>query len=327
MAPAGQTTYQKDERVLCFHHEILYEAKILDLRHTDPDDRKSPYEYLVHYKGWKNTWDDWVPQDRLRKFTEENRELATTLRREAEAALRQKSTKTSVKKKGGSDHSSARGSEERQTSVPGRGTKRARDNDIEKEEHFYTRPSVRIVMPDNLKSLLVDDWENVTKNQQVVALPAKSSVNQILDDYLKEERPKRTGSSEVDVLEEVVMGIRDYFDKSLDKILLYRFEREQYRVLRKRWESETADKGPLDIYGAEHLTRLFATMPELIAQTNMDLQSTNRLREELSKFTIWLSKNSNHYFATRYVTASNEYIEKSRGVPNPAPGTATSRLV
>ena len=56
MAPAGQTTYQKDERVLCFHHEILYEAKILDVRHVDPDDRKSPYEYLVHYKGWKNTY-------------------------------------------------------------------------------------------------------------------------------------------------------------------------------------------------------------------------------------------------------------------------------
>ncbi|KAL4909059.1 hypothetical protein BDW74DRAFT_145897 [Aspergillus multicolor] len=327
MAPASQATYQKDEKVLCFHHEILYEAKILDLRHTDADDRKSPYEYLVHYKGWKNTWDDWVLQDRLRKFTEENRELATTLRREAEAALRQKTTKPSVKKRGGSDRSSARGSEERQTSVPGRGTKRARDVDVEKEENFYTRPSVKIVMPDNLKSLLVDDWENVTKNQQVVALPAKSSVNQILDDYLKEEKPKRTGSSDSDVLEEVIMGVRDYFDKSLDKILLYRFEREQYRVLRKRWESETADKGPLDIYGAEHLTRLFATMPELIAQTNMDLQSTNRLREELSKFTIWLSKNSDNYFATRYMTASNEYIEKSRGVPNPTPGTATSRLV
>jgi mortality factor 4-like protein 1 len=68
-------------------------------------------------------------------------------------------------------------------------------------------------------------------------------------------------------------------------------------------------------------------MPELIAQTNMDLQSTNRLREELSKFTLWLSKNSGQYFATRYMTASNEYVEKSRGVPNPTPGTATSRLV
>ncbi|PKX92705.1 MRG family protein [Aspergillus novofumigatus IBT 16806] len=290
MAPASQSTYQKDERALCFHHEILYEAKILDVRHTDAEDKTSPFEYLVHYKGWKNTWDDWVPQDRLRKFTDENRELATTLRREAEAAFRQKSTKTTLKRKAGSDRGSARDSEERQTSVPGRATKRARDNEIEKEEHFYTRPSVRIVMPDNLKSLLVDDWENVTKNQQVVALPAKASVNQILEDFIAEEKPKRTSSADLDVLEEVIMGA-------------------------------------LDIYGAEHLTRLFATMPELIAQTNMDLQSTNRLREELSKFTLWLSKNSDKYFATRYMTATNEYVEKSRGNPSSAAAAATTRLV
>jgi mortality factor 4-like protein 1 len=129
-------------------------------------------------------------------------------------------------------------------------------------------------MPDNLKSLLVDDWENVTKNQQVVALPAKSSVNQILDDYLKEEKPKRTGSADLDVLEEVIMGVREYFDKSLDKILLYRFEREQYRVLRKRWESgsgEFADKGPLDIYGAEHLTRLFGELFRILGPNKSSL--------------------------------------------------------
>jgi hypothetical protein len=55
MAPAS-LNYQRDERVLCFHGEILYEGKIIDLRHIDPEDRKSPYEYLVHYKGWKNTY-------------------------------------------------------------------------------------------------------------------------------------------------------------------------------------------------------------------------------------------------------------------------------
>jgi len=54
MAPA-QLVYHKDEKVLCFHHEILYEAKILDIRHTDPEDKKSPLEYAVHYKGWKST--------------------------------------------------------------------------------------------------------------------------------------------------------------------------------------------------------------------------------------------------------------------------------
>jgi len=330
MAPASHLNYQRDERVFCFHHEILYEAKIIDLRHIDPDDRKSPFEYLVHYKGWKNTWDDWVPQDRLRKFTEDNRELAATLRREAEAAFRQRSGQKSVsKRRGGSERSSGRGSEERQSSVPVRGTKRGRDNEIEKEDQFHSRPSVRIIMPDNLKSLLVDDWENVTKNQQVVALPAKHSVNAILEAYTQEEKSRRASPGELDVLEEVVMGIKEYFDKSLDKILLYKFEREQYHTLRKKWEVGSGDfahKGQLDIYGAEHLTRLFATMPELIAQTNMDQQSTNRLREELSKVAMWLGRNSDKYFATRYMTASNEYVEKTRGVAG-TPGTVTTRLV
>lgn len=77
-------------------------------------------------------WDDWVSTDRLRKFTDENRELATTLRREAESAFRQRNAKPTSKRRGGSDRSSARGSEERQLSVPGRGTKRGRDNEIEK---------------------------------------------------------------------------------------------------------------------------------------------------------------------------------------------------
>lgn len=47
--------FTKDEKVLCFHHEILYDAKILEVRHRVPGDKKSPLEYRVHYKGWKNT--------------------------------------------------------------------------------------------------------------------------------------------------------------------------------------------------------------------------------------------------------------------------------
>ncbi|KAJ5504389.1 Chromo domain/shadow [Penicillium fimorum] len=309
MAPISM--YSKDEKVLCFHHEILYDAKILDVRHKDPTDKKSPFEYQVHYKGWKNTWDDWVLEDRLRKHTEDNRELANNLRREAEASFRLKNTKVTAKKRAGSDRDSVRDSEERGASVPGRGTKRARDSEIEKEESFNIRPSVRILMPDNLKSLLVDDWEQVTKNQCVISLPAKYPVRQILQDWHEEELPKRSGSSaDEDVLEEVVAGIQEYFDKCLDKILLYRHERPQYRGLRKKFEAATgdlADKGPIDVYGAEHLIRLFSTMPELIAQTNMDMQATNRLREEISKLSMWLSKNSEKYFATSYLPVESTH--------------------
>ncbi|KAG9804311.1 hypothetical protein KCU98_g22924, partial [Aureobasidium melanogenum] len=89
MAPAAPgPMYGKDEKALCFHHELLYEAKVLDSRHTDQNDKKSPYEYKVHYKGWKNTWDDWVPQDRLRKYNDENLELSKNLRQEMNAQRR-----------------------------------------------------------------------------------------------------------------------------------------------------------------------------------------------------------------------------------------------
>ena len=57
MAPTHQqVVYQKDEKVLCFHHELLYEAKVLDSKPSDPNDKKSPLHYRVHYKGWKNTY-------------------------------------------------------------------------------------------------------------------------------------------------------------------------------------------------------------------------------------------------------------------------------
>jgi mortality factor 4-like protein 1 len=59
----------------------------------------------------------------------------------------------------------------------------------------------------------------------------------------------------------------------------------------------------------------------------MDQQSINRLREELSKFSIWLSRHSEQYFSNKYINASSEYMEKVTGVPVPNPGTATARLV
>ncbi len=56
------------------------------------------------------------------------------------------------------------------------------------------------------------------------------------------------------------------------------------------------------------------SLPELIAQTNMDHQSVNRLREELSKLTNWLGRNATTYFVNEYETPSQEYVEKARGV-------------
>jgi mortality factor 4-like protein 1 len=56
-----------------------------------------------------------------------------------------------------------------------------------------------------------------------VPLPAKYPVNTILQEYLQSEISKRIpGSSEAEILEEVVAGLKEYFEKCLGRILLYR---------------------------------------------------------------------------------------------------------
>lgn len=106
--------------------------------------------------------------------------------------------------------------------------------------------------------------------------------------------------------------------------------------IRKLWDNNTdeasAYKGVCDVYGAEHLARLIGmflpmvrsvyysalanqfavSLPDLLAQTNMDQQSVSRLREEIGKFTVWLSRNCETYFVSEYETPSQEYIDKAR---------------
>ncbi|EHA56815.1 hypothetical protein MGG_06716 [Pyricularia oryzae 70-15] len=131
--------FKADERVFCFHMDMLYEARILEIQSEDND-----LFYKIHYKGWKNTWDDWVRQDRLRKFNDENKELAHTLRENVKALQAQAkggaSARSAALKKvsvtAGVD--SSRGSEERtaqQATSSGRGSKRQRDHDLEEVEH------------------------------------------------------------------------------------------------------------------------------------------------------------------------------------------------
>lgn len=270
-----------------------------------------------------------MPQERLRKFTEENKELASNLKKDMDAQRRAatgKPASISTKKRAyGSDltGSSARGSEDRSSAVPQppRGTKRGREIEgIDKvrlcdaccfvyqvclkrhamvlrcrtspeflshsrlpllsklftritrmdatlteaanqEDDFMRRPAVRLFVPDSLKSILVDDWEKVTKEQKLAVVPSPTPVTQFLNEYYHfEANNRRPGSADADILEEVIAGVKEYFDKSLGRILLYRFERHQFFEIHKQIESghgEHAGKTLCDMYGCEHLLRLF----------------------------------------------------------------------
>lgn len=47
----------------------------------------------------------------------------------------------------------------------------------------------------------------------------------------------------------------------------------------------------------------------------MDTQSVNRLREELLKITMWLSRDETlgQVFVSEYETADSEYVDKAKG--------------
>ena len=51
---------------LCRHGNLIYNAKILE---------KKDGKYLVHYKGWRSNWDEWVQEDQLLENTIQNRKL------------------------------------------------------------------------------------------------------------------------------------------------------------------------------------------------------------------------------------------------------------
>jgi len=103
------------------------------------------------------SWDEWVPTARLLKFNEANLALQKDLSKAQAAA-------TSASASASKTSTSARGAQVGggRRKEGGRGTKRGRDDD-----DGTRRPEMRLVVPDTLKVLLVDDWEAVTKNNQV----------------------------------------------------------------------------------------------------------------------------------------------------------------
>lgn len=95
------------------------------------------------------SWDEWVPESRALKLNEANLAKQASLK-ESYPGKKKTVPKTSTS-----------------TESSDRGKKRAKDTSVDKEEDFTKRPEIKVPIPDSLKAQLVDDWENITKNQQV----------------------------------------------------------------------------------------------------------------------------------------------------------------
>ncbi|KAK9456848.1 MRG-domain-containing protein [Dipodascopsis uninucleata] len=312
-------------RCLAYHGPLLYESKILKVYYPDepkenidvneiPEELRSAVAYLIHYKGWKSSWDEWLPQERVLRWTEENLGMQKELKNAALQALREKKAGAKLGETGevNPSTSSAKRREpvKEHAETSSRSQKKSRREADEKDDDLQSHLDVKINVPDILKVQLTDDWENVTKNSQLVKLPREPNAATVLNDFKSHYMKRRLSNAEMEILDEVIQGLTLYFDKSLGSILLYRFERQQYLDILRAYPGQE----PHELYGAEHLLRLFVSLPGLIAHTHMDQQSINVLKAHIEELLRFLAKNQKIYFIESYLNSTPAYEAISRGI-------------
>ncbi|XP_077794482.1 mortality factor 4-like protein 1 isoform X1 [Macaca mulatta] len=281
------------ERVLCFHGPLLYEAKCVKVAIKDKQ-----VKYFIHYSGWNKNWDEWVPESRVLKYVDTNLQKQRELQK-----ANQKTKKNKQKTPGNGD-----GGSTSETPQPPR-KKRARvDPTVENEETFMNRVEVKVKIPEELKPWLVDDWDLITRQKQLFYLPAKKNVDSILEDYANYKKSRGNTDNKEYAVNEVVAGIKEYFNVMLGTQLLYKFERPQYAEIL----ADHPDAPMSQVYGAPHLLRLFVRIGAMLAYTPLDEKSLALLLNYLHDFLKYLAKNSATLFsASDYEVAPPEYHRKA----------------
>lgn len=315
------------EKVICTHHGFMYEAKVLTVRQDK--DNPSEQNFFVHYQGWSKTWDEWVDEDRVVKYTESTaaamKEQKPPSRGKGSARKQNKlnssiSSCVSVSSLDGSP------TEEKEIIKVEREVKdkkpivsatkattphRSAPNDSLKDEDFELRRSkheVKIKFPDELKNWLIDDDNNV-KNKKLSIIPAKVTIAAIFRDFMNFKKTSTKLSTDKEVtLNECILGLKYYFNVMVGAHLLYKFERPQYQSILKE---HGKDVDLTTLYGSVHLLRMLTKIGMMMSYTTLehkDIQVITVYIHELLKF---IKKQTNMFDPDKcYQVAPPDYIRQ-----------------
>ncbi|XP_071690125.1 protein MRG1-like isoform X2 [Rutidosis leptorrhynchoides] len=239
----------------------------------------SATSFFVHYQGWNKKWDEWVGKDRLLKHNEENLEKQKALEKQHPLEMITMSGRVFLRNpKSPQNHNETRGKKR----------KRISEGAASYDKLF------NIQVPTKLIKHLVSYCEYVTQMGKLVKLPCSPNVDDILNVYLEHQSNKDGRASES--AGEILNGLRCYFNKALPAMLLYKCEIQQYE------EATANNVSPSQIYGAEHLLRLFVKLPEILSHANIEDETLAVLQHRLQDFLKFLKKNQSSIFLSTYET-------------------------
>ena len=273
-APAELSRFEEGDKVLAKHKGRFYEAKVLEVAYEDNE-----WNYYVHYIGWNKSWDEWIGHECALEHTEENIEKQG-VNQGVKSAMAWRVSKMKPR-----CPNVARGRKRKQDSV---------DEVVTPMEENLV-PSDNLLtfnIPPALRKQLMDDCEFVTQMQKLVELPRSPNVDDILKKYT-DSKMKKDGRISNSV-EEILKGLRCYFDNALPVMLLYNNERKQYE------KTVSGDVSPSTVYGAEHLLRLFVKLPELLIHVKMAEETLKELQDEFVDILRFLRNNQSSLFVSTY---------------------------
>ncbi|OBS63829.1 hypothetical protein A6R68_07632, partial [Neotoma lepida] len=126
-------------------------------------------------------------------------------------------------------------------------------NTLQLEQAVEMRRGIDLNLPQELKPCLVEDWDLVNKQKKLYQLPAIKTVDTILAEYVTFVKSQGRADNREYSVDELVVGVREYFNKMLGTQLLYQFEKPQYAEMHFAHPNIPMSQ----IYGAPHLLRLF----------------------------------------------------------------------
>lgn len=162
-------------------------------------------------------------------------------------------------------------------------------------EEKINKTEINISIPKDLKSYLVDDWHAINTQHKLAELPAKITVEEIVDKYKQHKKSKSggSGSGKGQSCEDISNGILEYFNVMLGSQLLYKVERTQYADILQKYP----DKPMSQIYGAFHLLRLFVKLGTVLSFTTLDKNNIRVLIGHLGEFLEYLKTEQKEFFS------------------------------